>query len=100
MRLPNLEGQVPVFISPKNRVAQIYSRALGSLFSPLMTRRAKVEVFYLASTQDKGQVEVEVNLQPTVSRPVCLGAGIPSGSHDWISFNSLTIGFLDMGHPL
>jgi hypothetical protein len=26
---PNLEGQVPVFISPKNRVAQLYSQALG-----------------------------------------------------------------------
>jgi hypothetical protein len=29
---PNLEGQVPVFISPRNRVAQLYSQALGSLF--------------------------------------------------------------------
>jgi hypothetical protein len=28
----NLEGQIPVFISPRNRVAQLYSRALGSLF--------------------------------------------------------------------
>jgi hypothetical protein len=28
---PNLEGQVPVFISPRNRVAQIYPRAQGSL---------------------------------------------------------------------
>jgi hypothetical protein len=28
---PNLEGQVPVFISSKNRVAQLYPRALGSL---------------------------------------------------------------------
>jgi hypothetical protein len=27
---PNLEGQVPVFISPRNRVAQVYPRALGS----------------------------------------------------------------------
>jgi hypothetical protein len=27
----NLEGQVPVFISPRNRVAQIYPQALGSL---------------------------------------------------------------------
>jgi hypothetical protein len=26
---PNLECQVPVFISPRNRVAQIYPRALG-----------------------------------------------------------------------
>jgi hypothetical protein len=28
----NLEGQVPVFISPRNKVAQLYPRALGSLF--------------------------------------------------------------------
>jgi hypothetical protein len=39
---PNLEGQVPVFISP--RVAQSYPWALGSLLSPLTTRRATVEV--------------------------------------------------------
>jgi hypothetical protein len=29
---PNLESQVPVFISPRNRVAQLYPRTLGSLF--------------------------------------------------------------------
>jgi hypothetical protein len=29
---PNLEGQVPVFIFPRNRVVQLYPRALGSLF--------------------------------------------------------------------
>jgi hypothetical protein len=28
----NLEGQVPVFISPRNRVAQLYPPAPGSLF--------------------------------------------------------------------
>jgi hypothetical protein len=28
---PNLENQVPVFISPRDRVAQLYPRALGSL---------------------------------------------------------------------
>jgi hypothetical protein len=28
---PNPEGQVPLFISPRNRVAQLYPRALGSL---------------------------------------------------------------------
>jgi hypothetical protein len=27
---PNLEGQVPIFISLKNRVAQLYPRAPGS----------------------------------------------------------------------
>jgi hypothetical protein len=29
---PNLEGQAPVFISPRNRVAQLYPQAMGSLF--------------------------------------------------------------------
>jgi hypothetical protein len=28
----NLEGQVPVFMSSRNRVAQLYPQALGSLF--------------------------------------------------------------------
>jgi hypothetical protein len=28
----SLEGQVPVFISPRSRVAQLYPQALGSLF--------------------------------------------------------------------
>jgi hypothetical protein len=31
-RLRNLEGQIPAFISPRNRVAQLYSQALGFLF--------------------------------------------------------------------
>jgi hypothetical protein len=29
---PNLESQVPVFISPRNRVAQLYPQALGYIF--------------------------------------------------------------------
>jgi hypothetical protein len=29
---PNLEDQVPLFISPRNREAQLYPQALGSLF--------------------------------------------------------------------
>jgi hypothetical protein len=29
---PNLQGQIPVFISPRNREAQLYPQALGSLF--------------------------------------------------------------------
>jgi hypothetical protein len=29
---PNLEGQVPIFISPRNKVAQLYSKELGSIF--------------------------------------------------------------------
>jgi hypothetical protein len=29
---PNLEGQVPVFISARNRMARLYPQAMGSLF--------------------------------------------------------------------
>jgi hypothetical protein len=29
---PNLEGQVSLFLSPRNRVAQLYPQVLGSLF--------------------------------------------------------------------
>jgi hypothetical protein len=48
---PNLEGQVPVFMCPRNRVALLYPQALGSLFIVSMTRRAMVEVFNPTSTQ-------------------------------------------------
>jgi hypothetical protein len=41
-----LEGQVPVFISLRNKVAQLYPRReVCSLLSPLTTLRAMVEVF-------------------------------------------------------
>jgi hypothetical protein len=42
---PNLEGQVPVFISPRNRLAQLYPRRWVPFSSPPTTRRATVEVF-------------------------------------------------------
>jgi hypothetical protein len=31
-RLPNREGQLPVFISPRNRVDELYPQAFGSVF--------------------------------------------------------------------
>jgi hypothetical protein len=34
--LPNLEGQIPLFIYPRNRVAQLYPPAPGSLFCRLL----------------------------------------------------------------
>jgi hypothetical protein len=48
---PILEGQVPIFISPRNMVSQLYPQALRSLLSPPMTRKATVEVFEPASTR-------------------------------------------------
>jgi hypothetical protein len=48
---PNLEGQVPIFMYPRNRVAQLCPQALGSFSSPRTTRRAMVAVFEPASTR-------------------------------------------------
>jgi hypothetical protein len=36
---PNLEGHVPVFISPRNRVAKLYPGHWAPFLSPLTTRR-------------------------------------------------------------
>jgi hypothetical protein len=46
----NLEGQVSVFISPSNRVAQLYPQTLGSFQSPIMTLKVTVEAFLPVST--------------------------------------------------
>jgi hypothetical protein len=42
---PNLVGLVPIFISPTNRVAQLYPRHWVPFSSPSMTHRAVVEIF-------------------------------------------------------
>jgi hypothetical protein len=46
---PNLEGQVSVFISPSNRVFQLYPQRRVPFSSPPTTRRSTVEVFLLLS---------------------------------------------------
>jgi hypothetical protein len=42
---PNLEGQVTLFISPRNKVAQLYPWRWIPFASPPTTRRVTVEVF-------------------------------------------------------
>jgi hypothetical protein len=69
-------------------VTQLYPRTLSSL----------LVASYDSQSYGGGILEVEVNLRPTVSRPVCLGVGIPSGAHDQIYIVSLTIAdFLTWG---
>jgi hypothetical protein len=74
----NLEGQVPVFISPRNRVAQLYPQALDSLFvasydsqgygGGIRTR------LHVGLTGMGSNWLVKVMLRLTVSRPLCLVA--------------------------
>jgi hypothetical protein len=59
---PNLEGQVPVFISPRNTVAQLCPRILGSLLSPLTTRRATVLILEQSSHCNIIYVHINNNL--------------------------------------
>jgi hypothetical protein len=70
LRLPQLGDQVPVFISVRITVSQLYPGHWVILVP-----------------------EVEDKLRPTVSRPVYLGVGLPSAAHD----NCV---FLDVVHPL
>jgi hypothetical protein len=46
---PNLEGEIPIFISLRNRVAQLNPRHCVPFSQPPMTRRAMVEVLKPAS---------------------------------------------------
>jgi hypothetical protein len=61
---PNTEGQVPVVISPRNRIAQLYPG------------------HWVTATY----VHVQVILWPTVSRLVCLGVGTPTEAHAQIYY--------------
>jgi hypothetical protein len=42
---PNLKDQVPIFTSPSDRVAHLYTQTQGFFSSPSTTHRATVEVF-------------------------------------------------------
>jgi hypothetical protein len=70
---PNLEDQVSVFISPRNRVAQLYTQSLGSLFATS---------YY--SQGYGGSIRIRVESSPVVCydrRSVCLGIKHPSDAY-------------------
>jgi hypothetical protein len=82
--LSHLRLAQPVFISPRDRVAQLYLWTLGSLHvvlydSPLMTRRAKEEVFEpspykcisFRNRMVLSKIKVKVKLWPTASQSYC-----------------------------
>jgi hypothetical protein len=82
----NLEGQVPVFISLRNRLAKLYLRALGSLFVASYDSQVLKPTSIRENDPKEVEVEVEVKLLPTVSRPVLLGVRHPSGTRDQYFF--------------
>jgi hypothetical protein len=67
-------------------VAQIYSQALDSLFVASYDSWGYGGGIPSLLHTGRSVSEVEVKLQPTVSRPVCLGVRRPSGTRDQFYF--------------
>jgi hypothetical protein len=88
-RLPQPGGPGPVFISPRNRMTQLYPQALGSLFVASYDSQSygggiRPRLHTWNWTKQVQSSTFKVMLRPTVSRPVCLGIKHPSGAYDQI----------------
>jgi hypothetical protein len=76
------------------------SMYIVSFLKPVKSDRLQVKCLAQLEGGTNGfkEVEVEVKLRPTISRPVFLPVGLPSGAHDQIFVFCLTIaGFLPWG---
>jgi hypothetical protein len=83
---PNLDGQVPVFISPRNRVAQLYPWVLGSLYVTscdsqdygegiitLLQHGEPGPRMYISLKNRMVLSKVKVKLRRTTSQSACFG---------------------------
>jgi hypothetical protein len=86
---PNLEGQVPILISPRNRVAQLYPQALGSLSfasyhstGPRLHKRVKIAYFrinyIMCIWYDKDRIENTARNSVAWYVLVAAGTSLPS----------------------
>jgi hypothetical protein len=87
---PNLEGQVPIFISPRKRIAQIYPQAFG--YPPLFRlydQKLKSKLYYGGHSVGQSALVSGNHLGPATNF-----------SHSLFDYFFDSFGFVDVGRPL